>query len=51
MTREERIVRTFVELTDTMVDHFDVIEFLHRLAQRSLELRGCCSRAPRGTCR
>ena len=41
MTREERIVRTFVELTDTMVDHFDVVEFLHRLAQRSLELMDC----------
>jgi GAF domain-containing protein len=41
MTREERIVETFVELTDTMVDHFDVIEFLHRLVERSLELMDC----------
>jgi GAF domain-containing protein len=41
MTREERIVQTFVELADTMVDHFDVIEFLHRLVERSLELMDC----------
>jgi GAF domain-containing protein len=41
MTREERIVETFVELADTMVDHFDVIEFLHRLVERSLELMDC----------
>ncbi len=41
MTREERIVETFVELTDTMVEHFDVIEFMHRLVERSLELMDC----------
>src|SRR3984885_8621913 len=41
MTREERIVETFVELADTMVDHFDVIEFLHRLVERALELMDC----------
>ncbi len=41
MTREERIVETFVELADTMVDHFDLIEFLHRLVERSLELMDC----------
>jgi len=28
VTREHRIVATFVELADTMVDDFDVIEFL-----------------------
>src|SRR5580700_8744706 len=41
MTREERIVETFVELADTMVDHFDVVEFLHRLVERSMELMDC----------
>ncbi|MHB8243501.1 MAG: hypothetical protein ACYDHN_16120 [Solirubrobacteraceae bacterium] len=41
MTREEQIVATFVELADTMVDDFDVIEFLHRVVQRSMDLLGC----------
>ncbi len=41
MTREQRIVETFVELADTMVDDFDVIEFLHRLAERCVELLDC----------
>ena len=41
MTREQRIVQTFVELADTMVDEFDVIEFLHRLAERCAELLDC----------
>lgn len=39
--REQRIVETFVELADTMVDDFDVVEFLHRLAQRCVELLDC----------
>ena len=41
MTREQRVVETFVELADTMVDDFDVIEFLHRLARRCVELLDC----------
>jgi GAF domain-containing protein len=41
MTREERIVATFVELADTMIDDFDVVEFLHRLVERSMEIMGC----------
>src|ERR1700759_21816 len=41
MSREERIVETFVELADTMVAEFDVIEFLHRLAERGAELLDC----------
>lgn len=41
MTREQRIVETFVELADTMVDDFDVVDFLHRLAQRWVELLDC----------
>lgn len=41
MTREQRIVETFVELANTMVDDFDVIEFLHRLSERCVELLDC----------
>lgn len=41
MSREQRIVETFVELADTMVAEFDVIEFLHRVAERSVELLDC----------
>ncbi|MDQ3732632.1 MAG: GAF and ANTAR domain-containing protein [Actinomycetota bacterium] len=37
-TREDRIAETFLELADTLVDDFDVIEFLHVLADRSVEL-------------
>jgi GAF domain-containing protein len=40
-TREQRIVRTFVELADTMVDEFDVAEFLHRVTERCVELLDC----------
>jgi GAF domain-containing protein len=41
VTREQRIVTTFVELADTMVDDFDVAEFLHHLAERCVELLDC----------
>jgi GAF domain-containing protein len=41
MTREQRIVKTFVELADTMVDDFDVIDFLHHLAERCVDLLDC----------
>jgi GAF domain-containing protein len=41
MTREERIVEAFVELNDTMAADFDVVEFLHRLAERCVELLDC----------
>ncbi|HEX4109571.1 MAG TPA: GAF and ANTAR domain-containing protein [Solirubrobacteraceae bacterium] len=41
MTREERIVATFVELADAIVDDFDVVEFLHHLAERCVELLDC----------
>ncbi|GLZ38201.1 transcriptional regulator [Actinokineospora sp. NBRC 105648] len=33
-------METFVELADTLVDDFDVIEFLHVLVDRSVELLG-----------
>jgi GAF domain-containing protein len=41
VTREQRIVATFVELADTMVEDFDVVEFLHRLSVRCVELLDC----------
>ncbi|MBV9839542.1 MAG: GAF and ANTAR domain-containing protein [Solirubrobacterales bacterium] len=41
MSREQRIVETFVELADMMVDEFDVVDFLHRLAGRCVELLDC----------
>jgi GAF domain-containing protein len=41
VTREEQIVSTFVELSDAMVDDFDIVEFLHRVVRRTMELLGC----------
>ncbi|HEV2783076.1 MAG TPA: GAF and ANTAR domain-containing protein [Actinophytocola sp.] len=37
-TREQLIATTFVDLADTLVADFDVIDFLHTLAIRSVEL-------------
>jgi GAF domain-containing protein len=38
LTREERIVGMFVEFADTMLDEFDIVEFLHRLLDHSMGL-------------
>jgi hypothetical protein len=38
MAREERLSRVFVELADTLVSGFDVVEFLHLLTERCVEL-------------
>src|SRR6195952_1995922 len=38
MTRQERVTRVLVELADPLVVGFDVIDFLHTLVERSLEL-------------
>jgi len=38
MTRQERVTRVLVELADTLVVGFDVIDFLHTLVERSVEL-------------
>jgi transcriptional regulator with GAF, ATPase, and Fis domain len=40
MSRELRLAQVFVELADTLVAEFDVIDFLHTLADRSVELLG-----------
>ena len=37
-TVDERIAQTFVELADTLVADFDLMEFLHTLADRCVEL-------------
>ena len=38
MTREQQLAEAFVETADTLVDDFDVIEFLHTLARRCVTL-------------
>lgn len=38
--REQQLASVFAELTDTLVDDFDVIEFLQRTAARCVELLG-----------
>jgi transcriptional regulator with GAF, ATPase, and Fis domain len=40
MAQPELIGRTFVELADTLVDSYDLSEFLHGLSARSVELLG-----------
>jgi GAF domain-containing protein len=37
-SRQELLARTFVELADTLVDEFDVVELLAHLAERCVEL-------------
>jgi transcriptional regulator with GAF, ATPase, and Fis domain len=38
MEREELLVETLVALADTLVDTYDVIDFMHTLAERCVEL-------------
>ncbi len=38
MPRESRLVATFVELADVLVDEFDVLELLTRLTDRCVEV-------------
>jgi transcriptional regulator with GAF, ATPase, and Fis domain len=38
VTRERQLVETFVQVADTLVDDFDVIDFLHQLAARCVHL-------------
>jgi GAF domain-containing protein len=38
MAREQRLAEVFVELADTLVEAFDVVDFLHVLTERCVEL-------------
>ena len=38
MSREHRITQVFIELADTLVDEFDVVDFLRTLAEVAVEL-------------
>ena len=38
MPREQQLLKAFIEFADTIVDQYDVVEFLHRLAMRCVEL-------------
>jgi GAF domain-containing protein len=38
MAREQRLARVFVELADTLVEEFDVVDFLQTLIERCVEL-------------
>lgn len=38
MPRERRLAETFVEVADSLVEDFDVIDLLHRLSERCVEL-------------
>ncbi len=38
MTREQRLARTFVDLADSLVDRFDVVDLLTLLSERCVEL-------------
>ena len=38
VTRERQLAEAFVDAADTLVDDFDVIDFLHTLAERCVQL-------------
>ena len=38
MAREQRLAEVFVELADTLVEEFDVVDFLQMLTERCVEL-------------
>ena len=38
MGREQRLAQVFVELADTLVEEFDVVDFLQTLTERCVEL-------------
>ena len=40
MSREADVVRSFVEMADTLVDDYDVVDLLTRLADRCVSLLG-----------
>jgi hypothetical protein len=47
----ELLSQTFVELTDTMVAGFDVIDFLHTLTDRSANAACAAATSPTSSCR
>ena len=38
MAREQELLTAFIEFADTFIDEYDIVEFLHRLAARCVEL-------------
>src|SRR3954451_22993458 len=38
MAREQRLAEVFVELADTLVEEFDLVDFLQTLTERAVEL-------------
>jgi len=40
MADQQRLIATLVSLADTLVDEYDVIDFMQTLAERSVELAG-----------
>ena len=38
MAREQELLAAFIEFADTFVDEYDVVDFLHRLASRCIDL-------------
>ncbi|MFC1415834.1 GAF domain-containing protein [Streptacidiphilus cavernicola] len=38
MTREQQLTQVFVEVADSLIDDFDLIDFLQRLSERCVEL-------------
>ena len=56
MAHQQRLVETLVELADTLVAEYDVIDFMQTLAERCVELlerlgrRASCSPTARGNC-
>lgn len=38
MAREQRLAEVFVDLADTLVEEFDVADFLQTLTERCIEL-------------
>src|SRR4051794_38756672 len=43
MANQQRLIETLVSLADTLVDEYDVIDFMQTLAERSVELAGVSS--------
>ena len=40
MAREQDLLAAFIEFADTITDDYDVVDFLHRLAERCVDLTG-----------